>query len=98
MKIVGVAAAVPALVVVADAGKGSGELGCLADDDFAQCGVCLHDPPLFRVQPARLFQNGVGDADLADIVEGASHLDESDLILGHADTPGQNDGVVGDAL
>ena len=34
-------------------------------------GVRLHDAPLVRVESARLQQDVVGDADLADVVEGA---------------------------
>ena len=74
---IGVAAAVPFLVVVAGDLLGDGEefdrLFCigfgLGDGVAAQFGMGLHDFEFFRAQLAGLLQDVVGNADLADIVQ-----------------------------
>ena len=64
-----VAAAVPALVVVADAGADRVEVGEVAQDRVAQRDVLLDDVVLPVGQLARLAQDLVRDPDLADVVE-----------------------------
>ena len=65
---VGVAAPVPALVVVADPAGLAGRQHRL-DDVGAQGGVRLHHLVVVRRQPSRRHQDRLGDARLADVVD-----------------------------
>ena len=75
---VGVAAAVPALVLVADGGRDVAEPRQRAQDALADDRVLAHELPLVVVELAGLVQHVVGDADLADVVQHRDGLD-----LGH---------------
>ena len=65
----GVAGAVPALVVVPDRRHGVVEEAEPVDDPRALVGVPLHQRPLVGRQARRLEQDRVGDRELADVVE-----------------------------
>ena len=66
---IGVAAAVPALVLVAHDPGDAAQPGDRAQDALADDGVLLHQHPLVVVERPVLVQDRVGDADLADVVE-----------------------------
>ena len=66
---IGVARAVPALVVMAHDRPRSCEQVERLEQLVADLGVGFHDSALFLVQRARLQQDPVGDPDLADVVE-----------------------------
>ena len=72
-----VAAAVPALVLVADRVRHRGEAGQRPQDALADDGVLAHQLPLLGVEPAGLVEDLVGDPDLADVVE---QRDRADLV------------------
>ena len=86
---VGVPAAVVALVVVAD---GQHEvLGEERPDDVgAHRRVLAHLVPLLLVQPSRLEQHSVGDADLADVVQVGGLLQRRQDVLRPAELPAQH--------
>ena len=75
-----IALAVPSLVVMADAGSDGVEVREVADDHVAEGDVLLHDRVLGLGQATRLAQDGVRDADLADVVEQPGDLDGADAL------------------
>lgn len=95
---VGVAAAVVALVVAANSGEAVAELWDLEDDLFAEFGVGFDHVELFVGKSAGLLEDVVGDADFADIVEGAGHVDQVDKAFVVFKGFGEVAGVFGDAL
>ena len=72
---VGVAGAVVPLVVVADERALGGELVDVLEDLLALGRVLVHEDPLLARELLRLQQDGVADADLADVVEKAGPLE-----------------------
>jgi len=68
---IGIALAVPALVVVADERYRLAQAAELADDVGAVGGMPLDHLVLVLRQPAGLQQDRVGDAQLADVVQGS---------------------------
>ena len=78
-----VAVAVPALVVMAHA-QDELLLEQRADDVGAEHRVLAHEVPLLGVQLARLEQDAVGDADLADVVQVGGFFGAADALLGPA--------------
>ncbi len=78
---VGIAAAVPALVMTE--GNLVGHLQHRRRRAFQHAGaqgrVRFHDLEFFVREPAGLLQDGVGNADLADVVHGGGHADVADL-------------------
>ena len=92
----GVAAAVPALVVTPGDVEAHGQEALLgrrlhhAADGLGPDGrVLLHDLPLALVEAAGLQQDRVGDADLADVVQGSGADDvlENSSVIASACTP-----------
>ena len=76
---VGVAAALPAFVVMTHAADQIFREE-RPDDIGAENRVLAHQPPLMRVQASGLEEHAVGDADLADVVQVRSLLDVSDQV------------------
>ncbi len=66
---VGIAAAVPALVLVADDPRDHAHSGDRSQDALADHRVLSHDLPLGVVERAGLVQDRVGNANLADVVK-----------------------------
>ena len=101
---VGVAAAVVALVVpAADLARGLDQRRVLLERQLVQNlitdgGVGLHDLELFLRELAGLVQDGFGDVDLADVVQGGRHGDEADLRLGQRVLVGHRDELAQDHL
>ena len=60
-------------------------------------GCCRMSSPLERVQAARLEQDAVGDADLADVVQVGGLFDLTDRLLGPAELVAEQDHVGADA-
>jgi hypothetical protein len=85
---VGVAAAVPALVLVAHGRGHRLQAGERPQDALADHGVLAHQLPLAGVEPARLVQHAVGHADLADVVQQRDRLHVGDLWLGEPEPSG----------
>jgi len=67
------------------------------DDVAAECRVALHLEELVFGQARRLEQHGVGDADLADVVQDARSPDLLDLLLRHPQLTRQHGRVLGHA-
>ena len=93
-----VALAVPALVVVADAGADVVDVGHVADDEVAERDVLLDDLVLVRRQAAGLAEDVVRDADLADVVEERRDPQAGSHLLRQAQPLGEEQGVGGDVL
>ena len=74
-----IAVAVPALVRVPDRGRDRVEAGQRAQDALADRGMRVDERPLLLLEPARLVQQAVGDADLADPVQQRRRADVGDL-------------------
>ena len=87
LEMVGVAVAVPALVVpAADIVGGLYQRVILPrrqvlDDGGADGGVGFHDGPLLRGQWTGLFQNRLRHPALADVMKGGGHADADDFLL-----------------
>src|SRR5205085_10786875 len=64
-----VAAAVPGLVAGADGRSGAAEGGCAGEDPLPDQLVPADELPLLVVERAGLGENGVGDRELADVVQ-----------------------------
>ncbi len=77
---VGIATAVEALVMGVDDRDEIAERLDRREDRPAEGRVGLHDHPLLRGERGRLVENGVGNADLADVVQQRRELDPADLI------------------
>ena len=75
-----VAVPVPALVVVADAGADRVEVRQVAEDRVAEGHVLLDDVELLVGQLARLAQDLVRDADLADVVQQPREPQRAELV------------------
>ena len=93
----GVAAAVVALVVSVDNLRGVAQEVDLVDDLVAQLRVTLHLHPIGVVQRSGLGEDGVGDTDLADIVEDRRLFDLAHLFLAQPHLPGHDGSDLGDA-
>ncbi|VUD74497.1 hypothetical protein MET9862_05128 [Methylobacterium symbioticum] len=72
-----VAAPVPALVMgLGNVGREADQLaGAAAEDAGAEMGVRLDQVELGRIELARLQQHGIGDGDLAHVVERRREID-----------------------
>ena len=81
---VGISGAVEPFVVMANDRQLGLELLDRADDLLALDRVGVHDHALVAGERALLEQDGVGDADLADVVEQAAPLESLELRLGAA--------------
>ncbi|MPN13026.1 hypothetical protein SDC9_160346 [bioreactor metagenome] len=94
-----VAAAVPLLVVAEsnDAGGFEQFVVVLADDLGTHHRVLVHDLPFFGVELAGFEQDGVGDADLADVVHRRRVEDDVGRFFPHAVRQGDQAGVVAHA-
>ncbi len=86
---VGIAAAVPSLVMSERDSGGHFDHGVVAelaldgDECFAaDLGVFLHDSALFRIELSGLEENAVGDSDLADVVQGCGDAEAFDPLIG----------------
>jgi hypothetical protein len=93
-----VAAAVPALVVMADHQLGLAEELDLAQDLPAHQRMALHQRPLFRRQRLGLPQDRVRHRDLADVVQQEAELDLGVVDERRVEHPGDLHAVGGDAL
>ena len=96
LELVGVALAVPALVVVAHA-EDEVLVEQRVDDLGAEHRVLAHRLPLLAVELAGLEQHAVGDADLADVVQEGGLFDLAHELLGPAELLRQEDVVGRDA-
>ena len=97
-QLVQVAVAIPALVVVADAGPDDVDVGQVADDQVAERDVLLDDRVFLGGQLAGLAQDRVRDADLADVVEQPGDPDGGDQLVRQLEPLGEEDAVAGDVL
>ena len=86
---VGVAAAVPALVTVADDRPHDLEPVDRRDDPLAELRMGLDELPLGGGQPARLREHVARDADLADVVEQRAELEALQRALVEAELAGR---------
>ena len=77
---IGIAEAVPALVVVADGGNGVLERGDPRHDLGPAVHVLPHDRRLGAVERARLREDRVGHPDLPDVVEEGRRRERSELL------------------
>ena len=93
-----VALAVEALVMVEEYRQRALQEADLRDEDARQQRVPLHGLPFATAQGARLAQDGVGHAYLADIVEERAALDVDEPFFRHVHLPGDGDGQVRDAF
>src|SRR5690606_1360192 len=90
-------AALAAGVYATPGAKRAHRLGIIAQDAFADLAVLLHDRAFFGGERARLPQDGVGDADLADIVQRRGDEDRLDEVAVHAHRLSQDLAVTADA-
>lgn len=74
------------------------EAGNAAEDFVGIVGVLLDDFPFGGVQFAGFFEDGVGDAELADVVEEGGAAEEFDLFGGEVEGLGDGDGGGGDTV
>ena len=95
---VGIAGAVPALVVMIDDGDGVPEKRHVLDETAAHRGMRPHDLPFVGGQRPRLEEDAVGNGDLADVMEHDAVLDVGELALRHAVSLGEGKGVDTHAL
>jgi len=93
---VDVALAVPAFVVMANAGPNQIHVGQVADDHVAEDHVLLDDLVFLGRQLARLAQDVVRDPDLPDVVEQTRDADRVDETGVTAGLFGQEHAVPGD--
>ena len=77
-ELVRIAAAVPALVMAADRGGDARPAGHAGQRLGAPARVHAHDLPLSRRQAARLVEDDVGHADLAEVVQARGDLELAD--------------------
>jgi len=94
-ELLGIAAAVPALVQV-EHPVGDLRHARALDDVAAERGVALHLEELVVGEPGGLEQHRVGHADLADVVEDPGGPDLVDLLLRHPELAREHRGVLGD--
>ena len=95
LQAVGIAGAVPALVVVADDGREVARHAQRVADALADLGVLAHDPELVLGQRPGLVQDVLGDADLADVVEQRAVGHALQLAVAQAHVGGQAGRAVG---
>ena len=69
----------------------------LLNDPAAERAVLFHDLVFFLRQRARLEQDGVGDADLAHVVQQGGFFQQFDDLFGHFQFPGDDAHVSSDA-
>ena len=93
-----IAAAVPLFVVMQHGGQHVGELLDVGENAVAQLGVLLDVLELGVGQLARLAEHGVVDADLADVVQQAGHVERVQHFRLAAQLLGEADGDAGDAI
>ena len=86
---VGIAGAVQPLVMVTNDRPHLAQRSQLAAQPVADHGVLLHDRVLGGRQPARLQQDRVGNADLADVVEIAAAREHRDIVVAQTDVPAE---------
>ena len=85
---VGIAGAIPPLVMAADDGQHRRQ-GLHGPANFlAADGVHAHDLPLVGTEHAVLEEDGVGDADLADVVQIAAAIERQLIRFGNSHAPG----------
>src|SRR5262249_38526166 len=82
---VGVAVAVPALMMVANDGEDGFQGFHWPADFFSPSGVAAHYDPFVGVELAGLEQNGIGNADLSDVVEESSPVKRLELAAPQAE-------------
>ena len=85
LQAVGIARAVPALVVVADDGRDLAGAVERAADAGADLGVAPQLPPLATVERLDLVQQRPGDGDLADVVQQRAVRDALELVVAQPD-------------
>ena len=95
LQAVGVAAAVPALVVVADDGREVARHAQRVADALADLGVLAHDAELVVRQRAGLVEDVLGDADLADVVQQGAVGDALQLAVAQAHVGSQARRAIG---
>src|SRR5687767_6519312 len=95
---VGVAAAVPALVLVAHDPRYAPESRDRPEDALADDRMLLHQDPLVVVEWTVLVQDRVRDADLADVVQQGRGLHAGDLVRVQGERAGDPDGQLHDCL
>ncbi len=93
-----IALAVPALVVMPDAGPDQLDVRDVADDRVAEGDVLLEDVELLGGQLAGLAQEMVGNADLADVVEKTGELNGAPQVGIETKLAGEEDGIAGHVL
>ena len=76
---VGVAAAVHAFVMAADGGEDGAAADHRGENAFAGAGMLADDGVLLGRERAGLVQDGVGDGDLADVVQLGGQAEEPSL-------------------
>jgi hypothetical protein len=86
-----VAAAVPALVLVADRRGHVAQAGQRSQDPLADDRVLAHEHPLVGGQRTGLVEDLVGDADLADVVQERDRLDLGHFARIEPESPGHRD-------
>ena len=93
----GVAAAVGIFMVELDDGEVIAKFGDAFEDAFADDGMAADDFELGIGEGAGLLEDGVGDADFADVVEVGADADDVDFGGGEIHGAGDGDGVLADA-
>ena len=85
LEAVRVARAIPSLVLGPNDGAQRGEERHGGEDAFADHRVLAHDGKFLRRQRPGLLQDVAGDADLADVVEQGSVLEQAQLVGGQVE-------------
>ena len=93
---VGVAAAVPVLVAVADDLAHVGEARDRCQDPLAELGMLLHDPVLLRRERPLLREYVRGDADLPDVVHQRAELEALESRRVELELFADGEGEIGD--
>jgi hypothetical protein len=93
---VGIAGAVPALVLVADEPADAGEELHRREDLLPDDRVALHHRALVGGERARLVEDRLGHRDLADVVEDRGEPQVAQLLLAEPEPPADGLGLVGD--
>ncbi len=96
LEAVGVAGAVPALVLVLDELSGFAVHLQVFEQIEADDRVLLDELLFGVIEGAALIQDGVGDGDLADVVDAGGEADGLDLVFGQFHLAGDLFGEIGD--
>ena len=96
LEAIGISRAVPVLVRRADDGRDWAQGWGGEQDALAQDCVLAHELPLRLVERARLVQDRVGDAHLADVVQFGGAHDLLEALAADAEAPGDCDRARGD--